>query len=218
MTHKGVALRIVFCDDNRLLGETLAAALRAWGHQAVAVTTSAAAGVTAVAELAPDACLLDLRFPSGDDGLTAARQMRTQSPGTAVVVLTGALDPAVAREARSIGVAGFLAKDQSVTQIARILQVIASGQAVYESNWSIQPRASVSPRAPCQYDLTPRETEVLCRIVAGQGTERMSLEMNIATSTLRTYVKNLLTKLGAHSRLQAAALARREGLVAKLPA
>jgi two-component system, NarL family, nitrate/nitrite response regulator NarL len=211
-------LRLVFCDDNRLLGEALAAALRAWGHQAVAVTTSAAAGVTAVAEHMPDVCLIDLRFPSGEDGLTAARTMRTQCPGTAVVVLSGALDPTVAWEARSIGVAGLLAKDQSVTQIARALEVIAAGGAVYESARSRQVHASVPQRARSQYDLTPRETDVLRRIVAGQSTEQMSLEMKIATSTLRTYVKNLLTKLGAHSRLQAAALASREGLVAKLPA
>jgi len=211
-------LRLVFCDDNRLLGEALAAALHAWGHQAVAVTTSAADGVTAVAEHLPDACLLDLRFPSGDDGLTAARKMRTQCPGTAVVMLSGALDPALAREARSIGVAGFLAKDQSVTQIARALQVIARGGAVYEPGRASRTQVPASRQAPPRYDLTPRETEVLRRIVAGQSTEQMSLEMNIATSTLRTYVKNLLTKLGAHSRLQAAALASREGLVARQPA
>jgi two-component system, NarL family, nitrate/nitrite response regulator NarL len=211
-------LRLVFCDDNRLLGEALATALHAWGHQAVAVTTSAADGVTAVAEHLPDVCLLDLRFPSGEDGLTAARKMRTQCPGTAVVMLSGALDPALAGEARSIGVAGFLAKDQSVSQIARALQVIASGGAVYEPDRPSRAHAPASREAPSPYDLTPRETEVLRRIVAGQSTEQMSLEMNIATSTLRTYVKNLLTKLGAHSRLQAAALASREGLVAKLPA
>jgi two-component system, NarL family, nitrate/nitrite response regulator NarL len=211
-------LRLVFCDDNRLLGEALAAALHAWGHQTVAVTTSAAAGINAVAEHMPDACVLDLRFPSGEDGLTAARKMRTQCPGTAIVVLSGALDPSVAWEARRIGVAGFLAKDQSVAKIARALQVIASGGAVYESARSTSPHAPVSQRARSHYDLTPRETEVLRRIVAGQSTEQMSLDMNIATSTLRTYVKNLLTKLGAHSRLQAAALASREGLLAKLPA
>jgi len=218
MNPKGGPLRLVFCDDNRLLGEALAAALHAWGHQPVAVTTSAAAGVAAVAEHMPDACLLDLRFPSGEDGITAARKMRTQCPATAVVVLSGALDLAVAREARTIGVAGFLAKDQSVTHIARALQVIASGGTVYESARSGHAPASVSQRARPLYDLTPRETEVLRRIVAGQGTVQMSLEMKIATSTLRTYVKILLTKLGAHSRLQAAALASREGLVAKLPA
>ena len=93
-------MRLVFCDDNRLLGEALAAALHAWGHQAVAITTSAAAGVAAVTEHMPDACLLDLRFPGGEDGLTAARKMRMQCPGTKVVVLSGALDPAVAANIR----------------------------------------------------------------------------------------------------------------------
>jgi DNA-binding NarL/FixJ family response regulator len=144
--------------------------------------------------------------------------MRMQCPGTKVVLLSGALDPAVAWEARRIGVAGLLAKDQNVTQIARALEVIGSGGVVFESALSSHAHAARSQRARSQYDLTPRESEVLRRIVAGQSTEQMSLEMNIATSTLRTYVKNLLSKLGAHSRLQAAALASREGLVAKLPA
>ena len=55
--------------------------------------------------------------------------------------------------------------------------------------------------------LTPRETEVLRRIVAGQSTRQMASEMNVSVSTLRSYVKNILAKLGAHSRLQAAAIA-----------
>jgi DNA-binding CsgD family transcriptional regulator len=66
--------------------------------------------------------------------------------------------------------------------------------------------------------LTPREKEVLRRIVAGQGTAQMAAEMDIAVNTLRSYVKNVLTKLGAHSRLQAAALATREDLLSELPA
>jgi len=57
--------------------------------------------------------------------------------------------------------------------------------------------------------LTPRETEVLKRIIAGQNTKMMAREMNVTTETLRTYVKSVLGKLGAHSRLEAAALASR---------
>ena len=55
--------------------------------------------------------------------------------------------------------------------------------------------------------LTPRETEVLRRIVAGQSTSQMARDMDIAISTLRGYIKSILAKLGAHSRLQAAAIA-----------
>ena len=60
--------------------------------------------------------------------------------------------------------------------------------------------------------LTPRETEVLRRIAAGQSTKTMAREMSVTTETLRTYVKNVLGKLGAHSRLEAAALASRAAL------
>lgn len=60
------------------------------------------------------------------------------------------------------------------------------------------------------HELTPREQEVLRRIVEGQSTAQMAREMNIATSTVRTYAKNLLSKLGVHSRLQAATLAKGE--------
>jgi DNA-binding CsgD family transcriptional regulator len=53
---------------------------------------------------------------------------------------------------------------------------------------------------------------VLRRITAGQGTRKMAAEMNVTTETLRTYVKNVLAKLGAHSRLEAAALASKLAL------
>jgi DNA-binding NarL/FixJ family response regulator len=111
-------------------------------------------------------------------------------------------------------VAGILDKDQNVAQIAQALDVIASGGVVFGPALSRHARAAAPRRGEPLYELTPRENEVLRRIVAGQGTMQMASEMNIAASTLRTYVKNLLSKLGTNSRLQAAALAAREGLVA----
>jgi two-component system nitrate/nitrite response regulator NarL len=211
-------MRLVLCDDNRILGEALAAVLTARGHQVVAVTTSVPAGIAAVSEYLPDACLLDLRFPGEQDGIAAVRAIRGECPGTAVVILSGMPDPAAVWEARQLGVAGILRKDQNVDHIAQALDVVASGGAVYDSGLPAVERTVVSRRARPLYELTPREREVLHRIVAGQSTGQMAREMCIATSTLRTYVKNLLTKLGTHSRLQAAALASREGLVAELSA
>jgi DNA-binding CsgD family transcriptional regulator len=60
--------------------------------------------------------------------------------------------------------------------------------------------------------LTPREEEVLRRIAAGQHTRQMASEMDIAVSTLRTYVKNVSAKLGVRSRLEAAAIANQANL------
>jgi two-component system, NarL family, nitrate/nitrite response regulator NarL len=205
-------MRLVLCDDNRILCEALGVALEMRGHKVLATTTTTTMGIAAVVEHQPDACLLDLRFPDPPDGLDAARLIRQQHRGTAVMLLSGFVDPAVRSEAIRIGVAGFLRKDQNVDHVADALDVIASGGVVFDSMLDARPSAA-RRRAYPGYLLTPREKDVLRRIVAGQSTTQMSREMHIEVSTLRTYVKNLFVKLGVHSRLQAAALAAREHLL-----
>jgi DNA-binding NarL/FixJ family response regulator len=206
-------MRLVICDDNRILCEALAAALESRGHQVVAITTTAAEGVSATAEHRPDVCLLDLRFPGGGDGVTAARAMVRESPHTKVLVLSGLADPAVWSELRKIGVVGMLSKTRGVAHIAGSLDSIADGGGLAFTDPRREASRAATGRDRAWYALTPRETEILRRIVAGQGTARMATDLGIATSTVRTYVKNVLLKLGAHNRLQAAALAVREDLL-----
>lgn len=196
-------MRLVLCDDNRIFCEALAVALEARGHQALAIATTADEGVAAVARHQPDACLLDFRFHEGGEGLGAARAIRDRYPDTAVLVVSGPGGQLAPLTAAQIGVAGFFGKDQELDKIAVALDTIAAG------------RVTSPPEPPPGEDplsaLTPRETEVLRRIAAGQSTKTMAREMSVTTETLRTYVKNVLGKLGAHSRLEAAALASRAG-------
>jgi two-component system, NarL family, nitrate/nitrite response regulator NarL len=206
-------MRLVLCDDNRILCEALGVALEARGHQVLSAATTSVLGIAAVAKHQPDVCLLDLRFPHPPDGLGAARIIRERYPGTAVLLLSGLIDPAVRGEAMRIGVAGFLRKDQNVDHVADALDVVASGGVIFDSMATVRPGLKERRRASPWYVLTPREQDVLRRMVAGQNTTQMSREMNIEVSTLRTYVKNVLAKLGVHSRLQAAALATREHLL-----
>jgi DNA-binding NarL/FixJ family response regulator len=206
-------MRLVLCDDNRILCEALAVALEARGHEVLAIATESLAGIYEVERCRPDACLLDLRFPEPPDGLDAARLIRERCPETAVLVLSGLDDPAVLAEAAKLGVAGVLRKDQNVDHIAGVLDVIASGGVVCAPVKAHTTRSRGRHRYHPVRDLTSREKEVLRRIVAGQSTVQMTREMNVAPSTLRTYVKSMLTKLGAHTRLEAAALATREDLL-----
>lgn len=202
-------MRLVLCDDNRMLCEALGSVLEARGHRVLAITTRASDSVAAVAAHRPDACLLDLRFPDGS-GLDAAREIRHRQPETKVVVLSCLADPGTLSEARKIGVAGYLRKDQKAAAIAGALDTIGNGGTAQDPRF---PRKTARPAGPLSRNpletLTPREAEVLRRIVAGQKTAQMACEMNVATSTLRSYIKSILAKLGAHSRLQAAAIARR---------
>jgi two-component system nitrate/nitrite response regulator NarL len=208
-------VRLVLCDGNRLLCEALGAALADQGHKVLAIATSAELGIAAVAEHEPDACVLALHFSSPPDGLDAARAIRDISPQTAVLMMSGHPDPAAVSEALRIGAAGFLGKAHDVVDVVTALETIASGGLAVDprvTGGRVSGRQSTRHRRP-GYELTPRESEVLRRMVEGQSTIQMSRSMNIAPSTLRTYIRNVLAKLGVHSRLQAVALAAREQLL-----
>jgi two-component system nitrate/nitrite response regulator NarL len=207
-------VRLVLCDDNRILCEALSVALEAHGHQVLAAVTSTVQGIAAVAAHQPEACVLDLRFPDPPDGLMAAHIIRAFYPGTAVLVLSGVVDPAIRSMAEEIGVSGFLRKDHNVGQVVSALDAIAAGGVVFDPLLSRPAPARGAHGANSAYHLTRREKEVLQRIVAGQSTIQMSRGMNISTSTVRSYVKDIFAKLGTHTRLEAAFRATSENLLA----
>jgi two-component system, NarL family, nitrate/nitrite response regulator NarL len=206
-------MRLVICDGNRILCEALGAALEAYGHKVLALATTADEAVAAVASHQPDICEVGLHLPEPEDGLQAVREIRDHCPGTAVVVISDLREPGLWVEIRHLGVAGILGEDRSVSQIADALDMIVDGEPVFDR---VLPQEA--PAAALPVSLTPREAEVLGRIVAGQDTQLMAREMGIAISTLRTYVRNLLGKLGAHSRLEAAAVASRANLPTEISA
>lgn len=200
-------MRLVICDGNRILSEALAAALGALDGEMTAVATSTAdACLAAVTQHRPDICVLDPYLPEAEEGLRLIREIRSRCPGLAVLVVSDVSDPAIWVQARKLGIAGFVGKNRGVSQIAAALRTIAAGGPAFD------PVTFGASRPPVPFVLTPREEEVLRRIAAGQHTRQMAAEMGIATSTLRTYVKNVFTKLGVHSRLEAAAIASQADL------
>jgi two-component system, NarL family, nitrate/nitrite response regulator NarL len=207
-------VRLVICDDQRILAEALAAALSARGHEVLAVTTTVAEGLAAVRAGRPDVCLFDLQFGDQPGGLDAARVIRQRHAGTKVLILSGVTNPALLAQVSGSGVAGFIRKDQSVDQIASALEVIEAGGSVLDPWLMRLPARDMRCRQPKNPldELSPREREIVARIVGGQSTRQMSFAMNITVDTVRTYVKNVLAKFGAHSRLELAAIASRDGL------
>lgn len=206
-------MRLVICDGNRILSEALAAALETHDRTMIAVATSTAEDCgAAVARYQPDVCVLDPRLCEAEDGAHFIRTIRDRCPGMAVLVLSDVTDPVIWAQARNLGVSGFVGKNRSVSQIAEALKMIEAGETAFDPAPS--PGA---PPAAVPFVLTPREKEVLRRITAGQHTRQMADEMNIAISTLRSYVKTVFAKLGVHSRLEAAAVASRANLIGEIP-
>jgi two-component system, NarL family, nitrate/nitrite response regulator NarL len=214
----GVNMRLVVCDDQRILVDSLEVTLQARGHDVLTATTPEEC-LKAVAEARPEVCLLDLYLPGREDGLETARAIRTSHPDTQVLILSGVADPPVHCRAIDSGVAGIIRKDQTVDKIAAALLQVAAGEFVFQTNLvrSVVRHLTSQPRKePWEY-LTARELEVLRRIAAGESTKQMARSMQIAVSTVRTYAQNVLTKLGVHSRLEASAIAVRAQLAAEVP-
>ncbi len=202
-------MKILICDQQRMLAEALASALDARGYDILAVTTAVGDAPSLVGDYVPDVCLLGLQPGHESSGPDTVRAIMQRYPGTKVLVLSQITNPETLSQFMRSGVAGLTHQDQSVAQVAAALDAIEAGRNVLDPGplrFSARDRNRLC-------ELSPREKEILTRIAAGQGTRQMSGAMNITVDTVRTYVKNVLAKLGVHSRLQLAALASRDGLL-----
>src|SRR5262245_55802721 len=126
-------MRIVICDDHRLLLEGMASAMAARGYVVEAATCTPDDAVIAVRLHDPDALLIDLTFPEGD-GLTAAREVVTKHPRTKVVVLTASDANEHLRVALEIGVAGYVRKDQRLEGIVSALERARRGERAVDGS------------------------------------------------------------------------------------
>ncbi len=206
-------MRLIVCDDHRLLLEALGLALTDRGHEVVALASHPDEAVEAVEEHHPDVCLLDVNFPDGSS-ITAIHRIRGVSPGTKVVMLSAEADHAVVGRAIAEGASGYVGKEKPINEIVEMLDRAVNGQLAVEPSLlqrALRPhKPSDDPLWALQF-LTDREWEVMRCIMDGQTTEEMAESLGVQRSTARTHVQNLLTKLGVHSRLQAAALMAAHG-------
>jgi two-component system, NarL family, nitrate/nitrite response regulator NarL len=201
-------MKIVVCDDHLLLLEALGLALGARGHEVVALASTPDEAIAAVELHQPDVCLLDVNFPTGTS-VGAIHQIREIAPGTKVVMLSAEADHAIVGQAIAEGASGYVGKEKPIVDIVEMLDRAVRGQLAVEPSLlqrALRPRkSSEDPLWALQF-LTDREWQVMRCIMDGQTTEEMAESLGVQRSTARTHVQNLLTKLGVHSRLQAAAL------------
>jgi len=209
-------MRIVICDKHPVFGDALAYLLRRRGDEVLAVTTNLLRAVAMAESLRPDLCLVDAPVDSEAEVpmLAVLRQMVNL---TAVVLLVSTVDPEFQRRVGRIGVRGLVDKHLSGSAIIQLLQRANAGETVFPLAGS-----SANPLAPTRMRnesrrlaafLTPREREVLCALVRGNGTSEVARSMGISTTTARCHIQSLLTKMGAHSRLEVVTDAVQSGMV-----
>jgi two-component system nitrate/nitrite response regulator NarL len=201
-------MRIVICDDHRLLVEALASAIVRAGHTVSAVAWTPSEGVLAVTRHRPDLLLLDLNFPHGNS-LDAARDIVARHPYTRIVMLTGSDSVGPLQEALAIGVAGYLRKHERIDDMLATLERCAQGEQVVDEVLMRGLDRAGRERQLSRVqlgDLTSRELEVADLLNDGLNTAQMVARLGISENTVRTHVQGILNKLAVHSRVEAVAL------------
>ncbi|TDC78380.1 response regulator transcription factor [Actinomadura sp. 7K507] len=205
-------MRMIICDDHAVFAESLSLVLTDAGHSVVGVTYSPAEALPLLRARQPDVGLIDLRFPSGT-ALDWMPRLRAASPRTDFVVLSGFLEQQVLEAGVAAGVRGFAHKGQQAGDVLRVLRRVADGEVVADQ---VTRRGPSRPRSQAQQFarfLTPREREVLTRLVRGESTQALAKAMGVTRSTARSHVQSVLSKLGVHSQREAVIEAARHGLV-----
>lgn len=209
-----VTISVLLVDDHNVFAQTLAAALSAMeGFEVVGVTQSGAEGLACASTLSPDVALVDLGLPDFG-GCELARRLREDCPDTRVVVLTGSLDLEFFSEAMEAGASGYLTKQSGLDDVREAIKAAHEGRVVVPASVMERLLAAKAPAAGLGSDLTPRELEVLSLMGRGYDAKQVANTLGISWHTSRSYTKNILLKLDAHSTLQAVSRAARLGILA----
>jgi two-component system, NarL family, nitrate/nitrite response regulator NarL len=203
-------MKVLLCDDHRLMLDCLAAVFEERGDTVELASTPEQAAALLAADGA-DVCVLDLGFPTAG-GAEGVRLVREAAPATPVVIFSGTLDPSELDDARAAGAHGYVSKDHSVYSLVEAVDRVATGDASTTGAWE-SPGASPSKADQTNHFLTPRERQALEGLVQGKNTTQLAHWMGVRESTVSTHVQTVLAKLGAHSRLEAVALAMSNRLV-----
>ncbi len=215
-------VRVLIVDDHEVLADALAMIIdREPQLQFVGAAGTIAACLSMAKQTCPDVILLDVNLPDGD-GLTAVPDIMRICPETHVLVFTSLADERTLLRAIDTGVTGFVAKSRPLSEVLAAIRQAAEGEIIMPSSLLMGLVARVSRArsswgvdqdSPGAAMLTKREREVLERMARGQSAPEIAETLNIKTHTVRTHIRNLMGKLGVHSRLEAVMLALRLGLI-----
>ena len=214
-------VRVLLVDDQALFREALSTLLAV--RPEIEVIGEAGDGYAALrqaADLQPDVVLMDLHMPVLD-GIAATRRLRVEQPEVRVLALTTFDEDEDVFEALRAGAVGYLLKDVSGDRLVEALLAAARGESVLQPSVAARVLARFAqlhdeapPRAqPLVVPLSERELGVL-RLLAGGGSNReIAVALFLAEGTVKNHVTNVLAKLGARDRTQAALRARALGLI-----
>jgi len=213
-------IRLLLVDDQALFREGLRTLLSL--HEDLQVVGEAGNGLQALAAadaLHPDVVLMDLRMPVLD-GVAATRRLLAAHPASRVIVVTTFDDDELVFDGLRAGAVGYLLKDVSSDKLVEAIRAAARGESFLQPSIAAKVLAefnrlerSAAPPPPLAEPLSERELEILRLLAAGDSNKEIAAALFIAEGTVKNHVTNILGKLDARDRTQAALRARELGLI-----
>ncbi|THV37111.1 response regulator transcription factor [Glycomyces buryatensis] len=207
-TKASGSIRLLLVDDHPVVRQGLRAYLELEADlQVVGEASGGEEALESIASLSPDVVLLDLKMP-GLDGQGVLERLGKDAPR--VLVLTSATDVERVPAAIAAGAAGFVYKDIDPDALTAAIRTVHAGQALL-SPAALRGLMS-GTSASAAPELTPRESQVLGLIAKGQTNRQIARALGVSEKTVKTHVTNLLRRIDAADRTQAALWAVRHGI------
>ncbi|HZI38363.1 MAG TPA: HD domain-containing phosphohydrolase, partial [Acidimicrobiia bacterium] len=174
------------------------------------VVATLAGAVAMIAERGVDLIVLDVDLPDGQ-GVSAIQAVRGKAPDAAVILLAGRENEALLRQMIDAGGSGIIQRDRAFEDLLPAVTTAAAGGSLVPS----VKLAALFKRSQgsAAGDLTSRQFDVLRMMTEGLSNEAIARRLGLRVNTVRNHAQRILTKLGAHSKLEAVAAARRMGLL-----
>lgn len=212
-----MTIKIILIDDHTLFRSGIKALLsRQHDFEVIGEAADGLSGIKMINRLQPDVVLLDLDMP-GMNGREALSQIISINPQQAVIMLTVSEDSDDLTECMRIGARGYLLKNINADFLLESIRKAAEGDNVFSPEMTAKLVKSLISPQPAQgtqalSSLTPRELEILGYLAAGHSNKIIARHLDLAESTVKVHVQNLLRKLNLSSWVQAAVYAIRHNV------
>ena len=209
-----MTIRLLVCDDHEVIRIGLASLLAGTDIQIVGEAANGTDALRLAQKDKPDVILLDVRMPDGD-GLATLEKLRAKVPESKVVMLSTYDNPTYIARAVALGAADYALKGSSREDLIATITAAAAGESPSRSGKlkcvadAMKVRQAIDDDVP----LTQREIQVLRHVALGLSNKEIGCSLEISVETVKEHVQNILRKIVATDRTQAAVWAVRKGLV-----
>jgi NarL family two-component system response regulator LiaR len=206
-------IRVMIVDDHAMVRRGLGAFLKVHADlELVGEATDGPEALRLCDQVEPDVILMDLVMPAMG-GPATTKAIRDKCPHVQVIALTSFQEKELVREALEAGAISYLLKNVSGDELAQAIRAAHAGRSTLAPEaLQVLVQSANEPAAP-QYDLTPREQEVLALLVEGLSNPQIAERLVVTRSTAKAHVSNILSKLGVSNRAEAIRVALEERLI-----